>query len=90
MNINEIKKQLNVETLNLFRVKDEQEQPTEWLANWNNDNRVRTVVHQDLIPTLGEDTTLFLKTEQKVAKESGEAYTLHIICRSTEEPEYSF
>lgn len=87
MNLVEIKKALGVETLPLTRVIDENKQPTEWLAHWNNDNRVRTVIHQDLLETIQEEQMLFLKTSDETAQESGKAYTLHIICRSSATPE---
>lgn len=81
-NIAEIKQQLGVDTLPLYRALDENDAPTEWLYNWDDTNRVRTVIHQDLMEDILNSNELFLKTSMETAQSSGKAYTLHIICKS--------
>lgn len=86
-NIAQLKAQLNMTSLPMVRVMDTEKKPTAWLATWDNDNRVRVVIHEDLLPTVTKEEGLFLKTETKKAETSGLKYTLHIICRSSQTPE---
>lgn len=86
-NLAQIKAQLNMNSLPMVRVMDENKQPTSWLATWDNDNRVRVVIHEDLLPTVTKEEGLFLKSENKKASTSGMKYKLHIICRSSATPE---
>lgn len=87
MNIQGIKAQLNMTSLPMVRVMDANKVATPWLATWDNDNRVRVVIHEDLLPTITKEEGLFLKSEVKKAAESGLKYHLHIICRSSATPE---
>lgn len=45
--ITEIKKNLGYETLNLNTALDKDNQPTEWLRHWDNDNRVAVSLHKE-------------------------------------------
>ena len=86
-NIAQIKAQLGVETLPLYRALDENNAPTEWLYNWDDTNRVRTVIHQDLMEDILNSNELYLKTSTETAQSSGKDYTLHIICKARQAAE---
>lgn len=45
--IADIKKNLGVQVLNLNTALDKDNQPTEWLRHWDNDNRVAVSLHKD-------------------------------------------
>lgn len=87
MNITEIKSKLNVTSLPMVRVVDQDKKPTSWLACWDNDNRTRVVIHEELLPTVSKENNLFLKSSVEKATTSGLKYQLHIICRSSATPE---
>jgi hypothetical protein len=47
--IAEIKNQLNYAVLNLNTANDKDNQPTQWLRHWDNDNRVAVSLHKDTL-----------------------------------------
>lgn len=90
MNISEIKAKLGVTSIDLTRGSmpdpaDATKQiPTVWLRNWDNDARVAIIMHEDVLAAIKANATnLIVKTEQKAAKEGGEAYVQHTICTAT-------
>jgi hypothetical protein len=56
--ITEVKGKLNVQTLGLNRVVAENGEKTPWYKNWDNDNRVAILVHEDTLAAIKADNTL--------------------------------
>ena len=61
MNINEIKQSIALQTninlpkLDMARQLDENKQPTTWYAHWDNVNRVRVVMPEEIFNKLLQD-----------------------------------
>lgn len=65
MNINQIKQSIAVSTGREFPVLQMVRQmeadgttPQPWLSHWDNDNRIRVVMHQEVFEQIKADTTL--------------------------------
>lgn len=68
MTINEIKIKTGQTTLMLVRQMEQEhpEVPTVWLSHWDNDNRIRVTMHDDVLKTIKanpERADLALKSE---------------------------
>lgn len=96
MNIAELKKKLGVETLGLSYLKDEAtkeraidpktQQPTKWLRNWNDTERVQIVVHEDTTQVMKTATNLAIVDKGvKTSKGSGKPYQLWVIVAYAED-----
>lgn len=85
MNLNEIKKELGIETLPLTRIMglEDPTVKTEWLSYWNDSKRVRVLIHESRLETIAGDTNLYLKWEDKVSSTSNKPYKQAIICAAT-------
>jgi hypothetical protein len=85
MNLAEIKTKLGVQTLPLTRIMDMNDPTvkTEWLSYWDDDNRVRVLVHESRLETIAGDTNLYIKWEDKVSTTSQKPYRQAIICAAT-------
>lgn len=83
MNITEIKAKIGVTSIDLVRgIQDDK--PTKWLRSWDNEARIAIVLHEDVLAAIKAGATnLIVKTEQKAAKESGEAYLQYTICTAS-------
>ena len=88
MNLAEVKKKVNVETLPLQRVVDTKTgEVTPWLSYWDNDKRVRVSIHDDVYGVVRESTNLGIKTTIKQPTKDGvvdptrKPYTQHIIVK---------
>ena len=67
-NLAEIKGKLGVQTLELNRVIAENGEKTAWFKNWDNDNRVAILVHEDTLSAIKADAglnTLGINTQTK-------------------------
>lgn len=86
MNIEGIKERLDIENLKLVRNIDiTTGEPTEWLSNWNYEERIRISVHQDVAKVASKSNKLFLKPAETKISASGKEYTSIILCESTSE-----
>jgi hypothetical protein len=54
----EIKKELGVETINMDRVVTEQDEQTSWLKDWDNNNRVAILMHEDTYQAILADPAI--------------------------------
>ena len=87
MNITQIKSQIgadqgiSVPVLQFVTQLTEDKQPTEWVSHWDNTNRIRVSMHQDVLGQIVKDTTfngLALKTET-VTPVGKEPYVRYIV-----------
>lgn len=75
MNLSEVKKQLGLETLPLVRATDRTTGvPQPFLIMWDNVNRVRVVIHDDVMKDIKTADNLAINTQEKAASDSGEMY----------------
>ena len=68
MNLSEVKKNLGVETINLNTVVTTTGEKTDWMKDWNNNNRVAILIHKDTLAKLKanpEATSLGINTQVK-------------------------
>lgn len=68
MNLSEIKSKLQIETLSLNTAMDKDNNPTEWMRHWDDENRIAISVHKELVSELQADpeiNTLGLQTETR-------------------------
>jgi hypothetical protein len=66
--IAEIKVKLNYSVLNLNTALDKDNQPTEWMRHWDNDNRIAVSLHKDTLAKIKANnmmSNLVLQTEEK-------------------------
>lgn len=79
MNINEIKGKLGLQSLSMVRQMDKATQaPQPWLSHWDNENRVRVTMHEDIFNLLKADKNtggLAYKTEVVAKTDTREEYT---------------
>lgn len=81
MNLQEIKSELNKQSLNLNYVVTETGEKTAWLKDWNNTDRIAVLMHKDVLTAIKADptiTSLGINTQVKQGKQ-GE-YTAKTIC----------
>jgi len=89
MNIFQIKAEIaakcGVAVPNLVMVRQltEDKQPTEWLSHWDNDNRIRVTMHEDVFKKIQADpkkcTGLAIKKSIEEATDERAAYTRIIV-----------
>lgn len=88
MNISQIKQELNAKTgvnfpsLSMVRQFDEEGVKQPWLSHWDNDNRVRVVMHEEVFDAIKADASksdLALKKEVVEATETRPAYTRFVV-----------
>ena len=88
MNIVQLKTELSTKcgvqfpTLTMVRQLAEDQTPTEWLSHWDNDNRIRVTMHQDVFGKIKADPKfngLALKKELVEATEIRAAYTRFVV-----------
>ena len=67
MTLAEIKVSLGVENINLNRVVTAENEETAWFKDWDNDNRVAILVHEDTLKVIKESnpTTLGVHEQTK-------------------------
>lgn len=68
MTITEIKSKLNLTSLELNTAKDKDDNATEWMRHWDNDNRVAVSIHKELVAEIKADsniTSLGLQSETR-------------------------
>lgn len=67
MNLQQIKDALGIPALSLNTAKDKNDQPTDWMRHWDNDNRVAVSIHKDTVKAIQEkqEVTLGLQTETR-------------------------
>lgn len=68
MNIQEIKLELGIATLNLNIANDKDNKPTPWFRHWDNDNRVAVSIHKETFTKIKADptiSTIGLQTETR-------------------------
>lgn len=58
MTIQEIKTQLSIPSLQLNTAKDINDQPTQWMRHWDNENRVAVSIHKELLAEIKADKTI--------------------------------
>ena len=83
-----LKAKLGYENLNLTKVKTESGEPTAWLRQWDNDNRIAVVIHQDTLAKIKANPAISsLGTkDQKKSSAKGE-YLVKTIVAYTEADE---
>lgn len=82
MNIQDLKNSIGLPSLELERCLDEQDQPTQWLRHWDNENRIAVVMHEEVAQGIKQDpmrTDLVMKKADVASKTSGELYTSIIV-----------
>ncbi len=82
MNITQIKEAVGFKTLDLNTSKDANDQPTEWMRAWDNENRVAVSIHKDLVSEIKADAniaSLGLQTETRTGEQGN--YTAHRIVK---------
>lgn len=81
MNLNEVKVDLGVETLNLFQVVTEAGEKTSWYKDWNNNARIAILIHQNALDTIKANKSISnLGINTQVKQGSKGEYTAHTIC----------
>ena len=68
MTLNEVKAKVGVSQLELNTATDADNNPTDWMRHWDNDNRVAVSIHKDLVGELQADSninSLGLQTETR-------------------------
>lgn len=92
MNIQEIKQNISAQTgkpfpkLDMARQLTEDKLPTSWYSHWDNVNRVRVVMHEDIFNKLVENTSmegLALKPMDTVTPEGKPPYTRFVVITPT-------
>ena len=84
--ISEIKKELGIPTLNLARQVDEAGEKTPFLSHWDNDRRIRVLVHEDTVQLAkesGSQRLFFIKKTEEETKggpNMGNKYTRVVLC----------
>jgi len=82
MTLADIKTRLGLSTLELNTATDKDDNPTDWMRAWDNDNRVAVSIHKDLVSELKADSnigTLGLQTETRDGSKG--KYTAHRIVK---------
>ena len=69
MNLSQIKSELGIPTFNLNTAKDKDNNPTEWMRHWDNENRVAVSIHKDLVGELKADSEINSLGMQKETRE---------------------
>ena len=81
MNLQEIKSKLNVQTLNFNYVITEAGEKTSWLKDWNNENRIAILMHQEVLDTIKTNKAISsLGINTQVKQGSKGEYTAQTIC----------
>lgn len=83
--IAQIKENLGKPNLSVVKQYNENGEYTNWLKDWDDDNRVAIAIHQetlDFIKANPKSPVLFVRTQDKVSSVSGKEYKLHIICKA--------
>lgn len=88
MNIKQIKAELQAKTsvpfpnLTMVRQYDENEVKQPWLSHWDNDNRIRVTMHEEVFAVIVADPSkndLALKREEIPATQERAAYTRFVV-----------
>lgn len=84
MTIEDIKTKTRQAHLLMVRQMDQIEptKPTEWLSHWDNEERIRVTMHQDVMKTIKADpkrADLALKTEVVAAHDGVADYVRYIV-----------
>lgn len=77
-----LKLKVSMVTLNMAQQLDEQDQPTEWISHWDNDNRIRVTMHEEVFATIKGNKSydqLAYKLTVVEKKEEREAYTRVVV-----------
>jgi hypothetical protein len=82
MNIEQIKSQIGQPVLTMTRQLDENKQPTSWISHWDNTNRVRVTMHEEVFNKIKADKSfggLAVKPAQVLTPEGKQPYKLYVI-----------
>lgn len=92
MTLANAKKAMGLTQLNLSRqLAEDQQTPTEFLTHWDNEKRIRVIVHQNVVNTAKEQPNaaiFFLKKSDEASKSgqyAGVMYTKYILCTANVE-----
>ena len=58
MTLDDIKGKIGIPKLELNTATDKDDNPTEWMRHWDNDNRVAVSIHKDLVSELKGDSNI--------------------------------
>lgn len=84
MNLTEIKEKLGISQLELNTAKDADNNATDWMRHWDNDNRVAVSIHKDLVGELKADANIAALGLQKETREGEKgSYTAYRIVKYT-------
>lgn len=84
--IPQIKAEIGIPKLNLSRQTDTAGDATAWLSHWDNDKRIRVVIHENtlaLAKESGNNPVFFFKSSAEFTKEgpsAGVMYTKIMLC----------
>lgn len=82
MTLAQIKEKLGLQELALNTATDKDENPTDWMRAWDNDNRVAVSIHKELVEEIKADkniSSLGLQTEKRTGSKGD--YTAHRIVK---------
>ena len=72
MTLNEIKEKIGISKFELNTATDADNNPTEWMRHWDNENRVAVSIHKELVGELQADaniSSLGLQTEARTGEQ---------------------
>ena len=81
MTLEQIKEKLGLTALELNTATDKDDNPTDWMRHWDNDNRVAVSIHKELVSILKADsniTSLGLQSEKR-SGQKGEYMAYRIV-----------
>ena len=84
MNLQQIKTELDIPSLQLNTANDAEGNPTSWMCHWDNERRIAVSIHKDLVAELKEDPSsesLGLQTTDRMGEQG--AYKSHRIVKYT-------
>lgn len=82
MNITQIKTAIGQPVLTMVRQLDENKQPTQWISHWDNTNRVRVTMHEEVFNKIKDDKDfggLAVKPVQEMTPEGKAPYKLFVV-----------
>lgn len=82
MTLDQIKHEIGVVELNLNTATDKDNNPTDWMRHWDNDNRIAVSIHKELVSELKADrniASLGLQKEVRIGEQGN--YTAYRIVK---------
>ena len=86
MNITEIKGALGYSSMDFFTCKSKEGVATDFVAFWDDTQRVRVLMHKDTLALAPTSAELAIRAKDKVSKVSGKSYREVWLIVPTEKP----